>query len=156
MSRVSVEWLTLGTLLVALYGHDANTPAQDRSQLGVAELLNGAVVIDRRVDYLNGLAFEAIGDLLKRPALPVLDRALDELFGQLVDLLALLLVIRIDSIQFEAQRVGEYLLRSCRITYQDPGLPLRPGSSCSRETHDIDRMQLFRRGEQLYTDAVGG
>ena len=67
------------------------------------------MVIDRRVDYLHGLAFEAIGDLLESPGLLVLDRALDELLGQLVDLLALLLVVRIDTIQFEAQRVGEDL-----------------------------------------------
>ena len=71
--------------------------------------MNGAVVVGRRVDYLHGLAFEAIGDLLERPTLLVLDRTLDKLLGQLVDLLALLLVVRIDSVQFEAQRVGEYL-----------------------------------------------
>jgi hypothetical protein len=51
-----------------------------------------------------------------------------------------------------AVNVGARALRA----YQDPGLPLRPGSSCSRETHDIDRMQSFRRGEQFYTDAMGG
>ena len=72
--------------------------------------MNGAVVVDRRVDYLHGLAFEAIGDLLESPGLLVLDRALDELLGQLVDLLALLLVVRIDAVQFEAERVGKYLL----------------------------------------------
>src|SRR6516162_8108754 len=55
--RISVE--CPGTLLVALYRHDANTPAQDRSQLVVAELVKGAVVVDRCVDYLDGLAFEA-------------------------------------------------------------------------------------------------
>jgi hypothetical protein len=108
--RASVECPTFRTLLVTLYRHDANTPAQDRSQLGVAELVNGAMIINRRVDYLHGLAFEAIGDLLERPGLLVLDRALDKLLGQLVDLLALLLVVWIDPIQFEAQRVGEYLL----------------------------------------------
>ena len=59
--------------------HDANTPAQDRCQLGVAELVYGAMVVDRRVDYLHGLAFEAIGYLLERPGLLVLDRALDKL-----------------------------------------------------------------------------
>jgi hypothetical protein len=31
---------------------------------------------------LHGLAFEAIGDLLKRPSLLVFDRALDKLFGE--------------------------------------------------------------------------
>ena len=41
--RVSVECPTFRTLLVTLYRHDANTPAQDRTQLGVAELVNGAV-----------------------------------------------------------------------------------------------------------------
>ena len=50
----------------------ANTPAQDRTQLGIAELVNGAVVPNRRVDYLHGLAFEAIGDLLERPPHPCL------------------------------------------------------------------------------------
>ena len=57
---------TFRTLLVALYRHDANTPAQDRTQLGVTELVKGAVVVDRRVDYLHGLSFEAVGDLLER------------------------------------------------------------------------------------------
>ena len=32
-------------------------PAQDRSQLGVAEFVNSAVIVHRRVDYLHGLAF---------------------------------------------------------------------------------------------------
>src|SRR5262249_32432599 len=50
--RVSVEHPTFSMLLVALY--DANTPTQDRNQLGVAELVEGAVVVDRRVDYLHG------------------------------------------------------------------------------------------------------
>src|SRR5215831_6319261 len=108
--RVSVQCPTFRTLLVALYRHDTNTPAQDRSQLGVTELVKGAVVVDRRVDDLHRLAFEAVGDLLERPGLLILDRALDKLFGQFVDLLALLLVVRIDSVQFESQRVGEYLL----------------------------------------------
>jgi hypothetical protein len=53
-------------LLIALCRRDANMPAQDRCQLGVAELVSGAVIVDRRVDYLHGLAFEAIGDLLER------------------------------------------------------------------------------------------
>jgi hypothetical protein len=48
-------------------GNNGNTPAQDRTQLGIAELVNGAVVPNRRVDYLHGLAFEAIGDLLESP-----------------------------------------------------------------------------------------
>jgi hypothetical protein len=90
--RVSVECPTFRTVLVTLYGHDANTPAQDRTQLGIAELVKGAVVVDRRVDYLHGLAFEAIGDLLEGPSLLVLDRTLNKLLGELVDLLALLLV----------------------------------------------------------------
>ena len=64
------------------------------------------MVVDRRVDYLHGLAFEAIGDLLERPGLFVFDRALDELLGELVDLLALLLVVRINSVQFESQRLS--------------------------------------------------
>ena len=37
-------------LLITLYSHDANTPPQNGSQLGVAELVNGAVVVDRCVD----------------------------------------------------------------------------------------------------------
>ena len=56
------------TRFVALYRNDANTPAQDRGQLGVAVFVNGAMVVDRRVDYLHGLAFEAVGDLLERPS----------------------------------------------------------------------------------------
>jgi len=81
--RVSVQCGILGTLLVALSKRRANTPAQDRTQLGVAEFVYGAMVVDCRVDYLHWLAFEAIGDLLERPALLVLDRALDKLlWGQ--------------------------------------------------------------------------
>jgi hypothetical protein len=44
--------------------------------------VNGAVLVDRRVDYLHRLAFQAVGDLLERPALLVLNRALDKLFGR--------------------------------------------------------------------------
>ena len=73
--RVSVQCRTLRSLLITLYNHDANTPPQNGSQLGVAELVNGAMIINRRVDYLHGLAFEAIGDLLECPSLLVLDRA---------------------------------------------------------------------------------
>ena len=67
MSRISVECPTHRTVLFALYRQNANTPAQDRSQLCVTELVKGAVVVDRRVDYLHGLAFEAVGDLLECP-----------------------------------------------------------------------------------------
>src|SRR5215471_5418290 len=48
---------------------DSSTPAQDRTQLGVTELVNSAVAVDPRVDHVHGLAFEAVGDLLERPAL---------------------------------------------------------------------------------------
>jgi hypothetical protein len=51
------------------------------------------------IELLRGFALQAINYLLERPGLLILDRALDELFGQLVDLLALLLVGRIDSVQ---------------------------------------------------------
>jgi hypothetical protein len=54
--RVSVECPTFGTLLIALYRHDTNTPAQDRTRLGVTELVKGAVVVDRRVDARSGLS----------------------------------------------------------------------------------------------------
>jgi len=50
--RVSVQCGILGTLLVALSKRRANTPAQDRTQLGIAKFLNGAMVIDRRVECL--------------------------------------------------------------------------------------------------------
>jgi hypothetical protein len=86
--RVSVDRRTVRPLLVALYSHDSNTPPQDRGQLGVAKFVKGAVVVDRRVNHLHRLAFQAIGDLLKCPALLVLDRALDELLGEAVDPLA--------------------------------------------------------------------
>ena len=72
--------------------------------------MNGAVVVDRRVDHLHGLAFEAIGNLLECPGLLVLDRALDKLLGEAVDSLALVLVLRVDAVQFQSQRVGEYFL----------------------------------------------
>ena len=48
--RASVQCRTLRSLLITLYSHDANTPPQNGSQLGVAELVNGAVVVDRCVD----------------------------------------------------------------------------------------------------------
>ena len=72
--------------------------------------MNGAVIVDRRVGHLHELAFEAIGDLLECPALLVHERTFDKLLGEAVDLLALLFVVWIDAIQFEAQRVGEYFL----------------------------------------------
>jgi hypothetical protein len=109
LTPLSVECPTLRTLLVALNRRDANTSAQDRGQLCVAEFVNGAVIVDRRVDYLHGLAFEAIGDLLEGPALLVHERTFDELLGEAVDFLALVLVLRVDAVQLEAQRVGEYL-----------------------------------------------
>jgi hypothetical protein len=71
----SVQHPTFRTLLLTLYSHDANTPAQNRSQLGVAEFVNGAVIVDCRVDHLHGFAIEAIGDLLEGPALLVHDAA---------------------------------------------------------------------------------
>jgi hypothetical protein len=84
MSTRKLEVAHDTSLLVefALYRQTANAPAQHRTQLGIAELVNGAVVVDRRVDYLHGLAFEAVGDLLERPSLFVLDRALDKLLGR--------------------------------------------------------------------------
>jgi hypothetical protein len=45
--------------------------------------VNGPVVVYRRVDYLHGFAFEAVGDLLERPSLLVLDRALEKLLAVL-------------------------------------------------------------------------
>ena len=67
--RVSVQCCILRTLLVALDLHDSNTPAQDRFQLGVAELRDGAVV-DRAavLDGLHRFAFQAVANLLERPA----------------------------------------------------------------------------------------
>ena len=98
---------TFRTLLVSLYRHDANTPAQDRTQLGVAVFADLAVIDDVVIDLLRGLTLKPVCNQVERPTLLVLDRALDKLFGEFVDLLALLLVFRIDSIQFEAQRGGE-------------------------------------------------
>ena len=40
----------------------------------------------------------------------------------------------------------------CYVRTKTPAYPIGPGSSCPRESHDIDRMQSFRRGEQFYTD----
>ena len=51
-------------------------PAQDRTQLGIAELLDVAAIIVVVLDRLDRLALEAIGDLLERPTLLVLNRAL--------------------------------------------------------------------------------
>jgi hypothetical protein len=113
----SVQCPTLRTLLVALNSHEANTPAQDRSQFGVA----GAVIVDRRVDHLHRLAFEAIGDLLERPALLILDRALDELLGEAIDLLAL-------SLSFGSMRFSSRRSASVNIFSRDlpPGFPEMP------------------------------
>jgi hypothetical protein len=47
-------------LLVAHYRHDANTPPQNGTQLGVTELVNGAVIVDRRVDHFEGLNAQGI------------------------------------------------------------------------------------------------
>jgi hypothetical protein len=94
--RVSVQCPTLTTLLVTVYRLDANTPAQNRSQLGVAELVNGAVAVDVASITCTGLPSRR--DLLERPTLLVFDRALDKVFGQLVEFLALLLAVRIDSV----------------------------------------------------------
>jgi hypothetical protein len=66
---VSVECPTFRTLLVAQ--HDANTPAQDRSQLGVGELLNDAVVVDRRVDDLDARDKTPV----REPSVAILDEA---------------------------------------------------------------------------------
>jgi hypothetical protein len=47
--RISVEWLTFRTLLVALDRRDVgDAPAQDRRQLVVGELVDGAVDLDAR------------------------------------------------------------------------------------------------------------
>ena len=56
---------------------------------------------DRRIDYLHGFAFEAIGDLLNA-ALLILDCALDKLLGQPVDLLRLSLPF--GSTRFSSRR----------------------------------------------------
>ena len=100
--RVSVE--RLRTLLI--YRHEANTPAQDRGQLGVAEFVNGAVIVDRRVGHLHELAFEAIGDLLECPALLVHERTFDKLLGEAVDLscASLCRLDRCDSVRGAARR----------------------------------------------------
>jgi hypothetical protein len=62
---VSVECPTFRTLLIALYRHDANTPPQNRTELGIAELLDVAAIIVMVLDRLDRLALEAIGDLLE-------------------------------------------------------------------------------------------
>ena len=46
--------------------------------------------------------------------------ALDKLLGQLVDLLALLLVVRIDAIQFEAQRLPLMVLEASALVLPKP------------------------------------
>jgi len=91
--RVSVECpTTFRTLLVTLYRHDANTPAQDRTQLGIAVFADLAAIDDVVIDLLRGLTLKPVRNQVERPGLLVLNRALDELFGQFVDLLALLSV----------------------------------------------------------------
>jgi len=50
---VSVQCLTFRPLLVTRSKHQVDTPAEDRRQLGVAELIKRAVVIDCRVHHLH-------------------------------------------------------------------------------------------------------
>ena len=106
---VLVKCRTFRPLLITLYSHDDNTPAQDRSQLGVAVFADLAVIGDVVIDLLRGLTLKPVCNQVERPPLFVLDRALDKFLGEAVDLLALVLIVRIDAVQFEAQRVGEYL-----------------------------------------------
>ena len=61
--RVSVQCPSHGTVLFVLYRQNANTPAQHRTQLGVAEFADLAVIDDVVIDLLCGLAFEAVGDI---------------------------------------------------------------------------------------------
>ena len=55
-------------LLLTLYSHETNTPAQDRSQLGVA--VDGwralRMLAVERNTTINALAIEAFNDLLKK------------------------------------------------------------------------------------------
>ena len=79
--RVSVECPTHRTVLFVLYRQNANTPAQDRSQLGVAELVNGAVVVDRCVDETSW-PFRAFSPAERKKAFLVIDEgAQDKAFN---------------------------------------------------------------------------
>ena len=50
-----VECPAFKTLVVVLCRHDANTPAQDRTQLGIAVFADLAVIDDVVIDLLRGL-----------------------------------------------------------------------------------------------------
>jgi hypothetical protein len=138
---VSVEWLIGRALLIALDRHDLHALAEDRRQLSIRELFDIVSVIDRRVDDLHGLALEAVGDLLEGPALLVLERALDELLGEAVDLFALVLVLRVDAIQ----RVGEDLLTRPSTRIARDALLLNPLTILERK--NISRSGLCMQSE---------
>jgi hypothetical protein len=53
---MSIERLTLRTLLVALDRHDLDALAEDRSQLGIAELIDVSQAVDLALD---GITFPA-------------------------------------------------------------------------------------------------
>ena len=72
--------LIIRALLVALHRLDLEALTQQRSQLRVSELVDVVPVVDG-LDDLARLTFEAIGDLLKRPALAINQRRVHELFG---------------------------------------------------------------------------
>ena len=97
--------LTLRRLLVALRQLGLEALTQQRSQLGIAEFIDAGPVVGG-LDNLARLAFEAICDLLERPALAILQGAVDERLGQRIDLLAVW-IFRIDPVDLKPQRIGE-------------------------------------------------
>jgi len=108
--RVSIECLAFRTLLVGrLYRHDLQLgPPYERGKLGICKLFDVAIVRAAVLDRLHSFALQAIGDHVEGPAFAI-ERAAHKFLGQLVDLLALHFVARIDSVQFETQRIAEYL-----------------------------------------------
>ena len=74
------------TLLVGLFRHNLHARPQHRCELGLAELRDLGAVVLSMLKRLHGLAFEAVCNLLECPGLFVLERTLDELLGEDVEL----------------------------------------------------------------------
>jgi hypothetical protein len=81
MAGRELEWFIIRTLGVALDRYDLEVLVHDRGQLCVAVLANAGAIVIAMLDRLRRLAFEAVGDLLKRPALPIDQRRIREPLG---------------------------------------------------------------------------
>ena len=81
----------------------------DGCKLGIGVFADACAIVIAMLDRLHRLAFEAICDLLKRPALAINQRRVHELLGQRIDLVPVW-VFRIDPIDLKAKHIGENLV----------------------------------------------